>query len=50
LHEDFREYYPPETRDLVAQAFKYDIEFFGYQFAEQESLPPILAPAPQSSA
>jgi hypothetical protein len=31
-HRDYREYYTPATRDLVAQHFRRDIEMFGYQF------------------
>ena len=31
-HEDYRTYYTPATRDLVAQHFARDIELFGYDF------------------
>ncbi len=31
-HKDYRSYYTPETAALVAEAFKADIEFFGYNF------------------
>jgi hypothetical protein len=41
-HRDFREYYSPDTRALVAEAYKGDIERFGYDFDEQGSLSPIL--------
>lgn len=44
-HKDFREYYKPHTKALVAEAFKEDIEFFGYQFDNPQMLPPILGRA-----
>jgi hypothetical protein len=31
-HEDYHTYYTDETRDIVAQVFKDDIEAFGYVF------------------
>lgn len=31
-HRDYREYYTPQTRALVAQHFQRDIEMFGYDF------------------
>jgi hypothetical protein len=31
-HRDYRTYYTPETRDLVAKEFRRDIEMFGYDF------------------
>jgi len=31
-HGDFREYYTPETRALVEEVYKADIELFGYRF------------------
>jgi hypothetical protein len=31
-HRDYRTYYTPETRDLVAKHFQRDIELFGYEF------------------
>jgi hypothetical protein len=31
-HRDYRTYYTPETRELVAKKFKRDIELFGYNF------------------
>jgi hypothetical protein len=31
-HRDYRTYYTPETRDLVAKHFQRDIELFGYDF------------------
>lgn len=44
-HKDFRQYYTPQTKALVAEAYKEDIDFFGYDFDEQKSLPPILGRA-----
>lgn len=44
-HADFREYYTPATRSLVAEAYKDDIELFGYAFDQQMKLPPILGAA-----
>jgi hypothetical protein len=44
-HRDFREYYTTHTKALVADAFKEDIEFFGYQFDNPRTLPPILGRA-----
>jgi Sulfotransferase family len=41
-HHDFREYYSPDTRALVAEAYRDDIERFGYGFDEQGPLAPIL--------
>jgi hypothetical protein len=32
VHRDYREYYTPATRDLVAQHYRQDIDLFGYQF------------------
>src|SRR4051812_41308938 len=43
-HLDFREYYTPRTRELVAQAYKEDIDFFGYEFDHQDALPAIQGP------
>lgn len=31
-HKDYRTYYTPQTRELVASEFKRDIEMFGYTF------------------
>jgi hypothetical protein len=31
-HDNFRRYYTPATRDLVASAYREDIERFGYEF------------------
>jgi len=31
-HKDYRSYYPPSLRDQVAEAFRADIELFGYEF------------------
>jgi hypothetical protein len=40
IHGDFREYYTPETRALVADTYRDDIEFFGYSFdAMARSMP-----------
>jgi hypothetical protein len=44
IHDDFREYYSPQTRALVAEAYREDIERFGYEFDEQGPLEPIIAP------
>ena len=43
-HRDFREYYTPETRDLVAEAYKDDIDFLGYEFGQPQPAPPIMSP------
>jgi hypothetical protein len=43
-HLDFREYYTPRTRELVAEAYKKDIDFFGYEFDQQDALPAIRGP------
>jgi Sulfotransferase family len=51
-HEDYRTYYTPATRELVARYFQRDIELFGYDFDGPVSagrLPhfaPRQAPAP----
>jgi len=31
-HNDYREYYTPQTKALVASAYEEDIDFFGYEF------------------
>ena len=31
-HNDYREYYTPQTKALVARAYEEDIDFFGYEF------------------
>jgi hypothetical protein len=31
-HADFRDYYTPETRELVEEVYRADIELFGYRF------------------
>lgn len=33
-HNDYREYYTPQTKAWVARAYKEDVDFFGYQFDE----------------
>jgi hypothetical protein len=40
-HGSFRDYYTPETRALVAQAYRDDIEYFGYDFETAATLPPL---------
>jgi len=40
VHRDYRLYYTPATRELVAKHFRRDIELFGYEF---EGLPPAAA-------
>ena len=40
-HKDYRTYYTPETRDLVAKHFQRDIELFGYGF---DGLPATATP------
>ncbi|HEX4342759.1 MAG TPA: sulfotransferase family 2 domain-containing protein [Verrucomicrobiae bacterium] len=40
-HKDYRTYYTPATRDLVAKHFQRDIELFGYEF---DSLPETAVP------
>jgi hypothetical protein len=42
MHRDFREYYTPATRALVAKAYRDDIEFFGYEFDRRKRLSPIV--------
>lgn len=34
VHDDFRRYYTPATRALVAEAYRDDIERFGYEFGD----------------
>jgi hypothetical protein len=43
-HRDFRDYYTPATRALVADAYRDDIEFFGYEFDRRRTLAPIVPP------
>jgi hypothetical protein len=31
-HRDFRDYYTPRTKAMVAEAYSADIERFGYEF------------------
>ena len=53
--KSYTEYYTPRTAALIAEAFKEDVEFFGYDFENSKSLPPIYGPkghsrgAPQTS-
>ena len=39
-HDDFRRYYTPETRALIAEAYAEDIERFGYAFDEARTPAP----------
>ncbi len=34
VHESWRSYYTPETRDLIAEAYAEDVEAFGYSFED----------------
>jgi hypothetical protein len=40
-HSDYREHYTAATRDLVAEAYRSDIDYFGYDFEEERALPPL---------
>ena len=46
--KSYTDYYTPETEALVAEAFREDVEFFGYDFEGSESLPPMYGPAGRS--
>lgn len=48
-HANFRDYYSPQAKTLVADAYKDDIEFFGFDFDQQRMLPPIIGPGDASS-
>jgi Sulfotransferase family len=39
-HRDYRTYYTPRTAALVAEAFKEDIEFFGYELEQPGDFKP----------
>ncbi len=39
-HHDYRTYYTPRTRDMLAEAVRADIEMFGYDFDGLADLPP----------
>lgn len=43
-HTDYTDYYTPATRELVAEAWKGDIEYFGFEFGGPQRLEPILGP------
>jgi hypothetical protein len=40
-HRDYRSYYTPETRELVAKKFKRDIELFNYDFDGLAGVPDL---------
>jgi hypothetical protein len=41
-HRDYRQHYTPATRALVGEAYRGDIEYFGYDFDERRDLPPLI--------
>jgi hypothetical protein len=43
LHGDYREYYTGRTIEIVAEAFKEDIEYFGYSFDKPLRKEPLLS-------
>ena len=43
LHRDYRRYYTGRTIELVAEAFKKDIEYFGYTFDKPLHKEPLLS-------
>lgn len=42
-HRDYRRYYTDRTTELVAEAFKEDIEYFGYAFDKPLRKEPLLS-------
>ena len=42
-HDDYRHYYTAESEALVAETYRRDIEFLGYEFGAQDALPPIVS-------
>ena len=40
-HHNYREYYTPQTRQLVAKHFRNDINRFGYSFDEVTDVTPV---------
>jgi len=46
--KSYTDYYTSQTAALVAEAYKEDVEFFGYDFEGSVSLPPMYGPAGRS--